>query len=852
MDEVRTIKKLTAGILAHVDAGKTTLAEALLFRAGVLRKLGRVDHRDTFLDTHALERERGITIFSKQARLRTNELELTLLDTPGHADLSGETERAVAAMDVGILVVSGTDGVQAHTETLWSLLRRGRVPTFIFVTKMDAARQSRAELLSDLRACFGEGCVPFPVEDEEALAMLDDGALEAYMGSGHVPDEEIVRLIQTRKLFPVCFGSGLRLEGVDEFLALLTKYAPEPVWPAIFGARVYKIGRDPQAGRLTYLKLTGGTLSVRDTLRYRGADGEVVEEKAAQLRLYSGQKFETVQTVSAGDVVAVTGLTKTRPGQGLGAEPDSETPLLTPALGYRIDLPPGVDARTVLPKLRQLEEEEPLLHIAWQPDLGEIQAQLMGPLQTDVLVSLIRERFDLKVAVGAGRILYRETIAAPVEGVGHFEPLRHYAEVHLLLEPGEPGSGLQFASAVSEDDLDLNWQRLILTHLAEKEHLGVLTGSPLTDVKITLIAGRAHLKHTEGGDFRQATYRAVRQGLMQAKSVLLEPYYSFRLEVPFADVGRAISDIQAMGGEHGAPEEAGGRMVLTGSAPVSAMANYMLDVATYTRGRGRLSCRVEGYRPCQNAEAVIAERGYDPESDLDNTPDSVFCAHGAGMVVKWRDVREYMHLDTGFGKEVPPAAPQPKLRRRNLDIDEKELEAIMEREFGPARRTEPYIPPRIVSAPVAEPPTQKAPERLIVDGYNVIFAWEELKALSQKSLDLARSKLTEILVNYQSYTASEVVLVFDAYQVPGGQGERFTEGAVHVVYTKENETADMYIERLVSDIGKNETVRVVTSDSLIRLGALRSGVLRTSSAEFKGEVDLILERIAETIRRSNQ
>ena len=511
MDEAKTIKKLTAGILAHVDAGKTTLAEALLFRAGVLRKLGRVDHRDTFLDTHALERERGITIFSKQARLRTNELELTLLDTPGHADLSGETERAVAAMDVGILVVSGTDGVQAHTETLWSLLRRGRVPTFIFVTKMDAARQSRAELLSDLRACFGEGCVPFPVEDEEALAMLDDGALEAYMGSGHVPDEEIVRLIQTRKLFPVCFGSGLRLEGVDEFLALLTKYAPEPVWPAIFGARVYKIGRDPQAGRLTYLKLTGGTLSVRDTLRYRSADGEVVEEKAAQLRLYSGQKFETVQTVSAGDVVAVTGLTKTRPGQGLGAEPDSETPLLTPALGYRIDLPPGVDARTVLPKLRQLEEEEPLLHIAWQPDLGEIQAQLMGPLQTDVLVSLIRERFDLKVAVGAGRILYRETIAAPVEGVGHFEPLRHYAEVHLLLEPGEPGSGLQFASAVSEDDLDLNWQRLILTHLAEKEHLGVLTGSPLTDVKITLIAGRAHLKHTEGGiSARPPTGRCAR------------------------------------------------------------------------------------------------------------------------------------------------------------------------------------------------------------------------------------------------------------------------------------------------------------------------------------------------------
>ena len=849
--QARPPKKLTAGILAHVDAGKTTLSEALLYRAGMLRKLGRVDHRDTFLDTHALERERGITIFSKQARIRTDALELTLLDTPGHADLSGETERAIAAMDVAILVVSGTDGVQAHTETLWSLLLRARVPTFLFVTKMDAAKQTRDELLEDLRTSFGEGCLELPAADEEALAMLDDAALEAYMTAGRVSDDEIVRLIRTRKLFPVCFGSGLRLDGVDGFLSLLTKYAPEPPRPAIFGARVYKIGRDPQAGRLTYMKLTGGTLSVRDTLRYRGLSGEIVEEKAAQLRLYSGAKFETAQSVSAGDVVAVTGLTETRPGQGLGAEPDGETPLLTPALGYRIGLPAGVDPRAVLPKLRQLEEEEPLLHIAWQPNLGEIQAQLMGPLQTDVLVSLVRERFDLDVTVGTGRILYRETIAAPVEGVGHFEPLRHYAEVHLLLEPGEPGSGLSFASAVSEDDLDLNWQRLILTHLAEKEHLGVLTGSPLTDVKITLIAGRAHLKHTEGGDFRQATYRAVRQGLMQAQSVLLEPYYRFRLEVPISDVGRAISDIQAMGGVHDAPEEAGGRMVLTGSAPVSAMAEYMTEVAAYTQGRGRFSCRVEGYRPCKNAEAVIAERAYDPESDLDNTPDSVFCAHGAGIVVKWRDVREYMHLDTGFGKAAPSSDPQVKVRRKNLDLDEKELAAIMEREFGPVRQNL-YIPPRTVSAAPLPALAQKAPERILVDGYNVIFAWDELKALADRNLDLARGKLIDILINYQSYTASEVVLVFDAYKVPSGVGMKYTEGPLHVVYTKENETADMYIERLVDEIGKNEAVRVVTSDSLVRLGALRSGVLRTSSREFQGEVERVLEKIAGSVQRNQQ
>ena len=837
-------KKLTAGILAHVDAGKTTLSEALLFRAGALRKPGRVDHRDTFLDTHVLERERGITIFSKQARIRTDALDLTLLDTPGHVDLSGETERAILAMDVAILVISGTDGVQAHTETLWSLLKRARIPTVVFVTKMDAAKRSREEIRKELCACFGEGLLE--LSDTESVAMLSEAALESYMRDGRVPDEQIVRLIRARRLFPVSFGSGLKLDGVDDFLSLLARFAPVPPRPAVFGARVYQIAHDPQAGRLTYLKLTGGTLSVRDTLRYRSADGSVVEEKAAQLRLYSGAKFESVQQVSAGDVAAVTGLTQTRPGQGLGAESDAEAPLLTPALGYRIGLPPGTDARTVLPKLKELEEEEPLLHIVWQPALGEIQAQLMGALQTEVLASLIRERFDLDVTVGAGRILYRETIAAPVEGVGHFEPLRHYAEVHLLLEPGEPGSGLVFDSAVSENDLDLNWQRLILTHLAEKEHLGVLTGSPLTDVKITLIAGRAHLKHTEGGDFRQATYRAVRQGLMQTQSVLLEPYYRFRLEVPYSDVGRAISDIRAMGGEHGAPEEAGEKVVLTGAAPAGAMTDYAADVAAYTRGKGRFSCRVDGYRPCKNAESVIAAIGYRPEADLDNTPDSVFCAHDAGFTVKWRDVPRYMHLDTGVGKTPPSEQSGTMVRRQNLNLDEKELEAIMEREFGPIRRSV-YSAPRTVGAEPSEPPRDRAPERILVDGYNVIFAWDDLKALSETNLDLARNRLAELLINYQSYTDNEVVLVFDAYRRTDNPGAKINEADLHIVYTKENETADMYIERLVEEIGKNETVRVVTNDSLIRLGALRSGVLRTSCAAFRAEVDAITERIAKAI-----
>ena len=847
------MKKLVVGILAHVDAGKTTLSEGMLYLAGKIKKLGRVDHRNTYLDTHELERARGITIFSKQAILPWGDMEMTLLDTPGHADFSGEMERALQVLDCAILVVSGTDGVQAHTETLWGLLKRYRIPTFVFITKMDVANLSREELMEDLRAHLSEGCIYLDDgRDDETLAMLDEDVLESYMESGTVTDGDIASLVRRRKLFPCCFGSGLKLEGVESFMESLSRYAPAPAYPDIFAARVYKIARDAQGNRLTYLKVTGGELRVRAPIRYVPARGsEAVEEKVSQIRLYSGPKLDTADTVPAGGVCAVLGLSGTYPGQGLGAEENASEPLLAPALGYRIDLPRGCDARTMLPKLKQLEEEDPLLRILWQPGLNEIQVQLMGAVQIDVLKSLIRERFDVDVQIAEGRILYRETIRNTVEGVGHYEPLKHYAEVHLRLEPGEPGSGIQLDTACSEDALALNWQRLILTHLEEKQHLGVLTGAPITDIRITLTAGRAHLKHTEGGDFRQATYRAVRQGLMQAESVLLEPYYEFRLEVPAEHIGRAISDVHAMGGEHSSPETLGDRMVLTGTAPVSAMADYMTEVMAYTRGRGRFSCHTAGYRPCKNAESVIAEAGYDPEADPENSPDSVFCAHGAGFNVKWNEVPEYMHLESTLKKEAAPEEYIPRVRTGHLDIDEKELEAIMLREFGPIRRAV-YSAPRVNSAVGIEMQARKKKERLIVDGYNVIFAWEELKALAKDNLDLARRRLIDILANYQGFTRSEVVIVFDGYKVAGSPGSRQSQGGVHIAYTKENETADMYIERLANDIGKNESVRVVTSDALIRLSALRSGVLRTSSREFQNEVDWVMAQIRDIVKKSQE
>ena len=732
-------------------------------------------------------------------------------------------------------------------------MQRYRVPTFVFVTKMDVNGTDRVRLMADIHARLGETCVDFSPDnagrDEEA-AMLDEEALDKYMDSGALSDDEIVRLVRERKLHPCFFGSGLKLDGVEEFLAALERYTAAPAWPAPFGARVYKIGRDAQGNRLTYLKVTGGTLAVRTPIRYLPLRGsEPVEEKISQIRLYSGVKYDTADMVSAGQVCAVTGLTKTWPGQGLGAEPDGDEPYLTPAMGYRIRLPKGCDARTMLPKLKLLEEEEPQLHILWQEALGEIHVQLMGAVQIEILKSLIKDRFDVDVEIDAGRVLYRETIANTVEGVGHFEPLRHYAEVHLLLEPGEPGSGIVLDTVCSEDVLDRNWQRLILTHLEEKQHLGVLTGSPLTDVKITLLAGRAHLKHTEGGDFRQATYRAVRQGLMQAESVLLEPYYAFRLTVPAEQIGRAITDVRAMGGTHDSPVAEGADMVLTGAAPVAAMGDYAAQVAAYTGGRGRFTCHVDGCRPCHDAQAVIEAIGYDPEADIENTPDSVFCAHGAGFTVKWDKVPEYMHLDSGLKDPATPEDLEPTVQRQNLNIDDKELEAIMVREFGPIRRKQ-YAAPQINSAVGIQMQVRKDHEHIIVDGYNVIFAWDELKALAAESLDMARSRLLDMLANYQGYTKSDLIVVFDAYKVPGGQGSRATHGNLRVAYTREGETADMYIERLVDEIGKNETVRVVTSDRMVQVGALRSGVLRCSSGEFKTEVEWVLEQISDAVKRS--
>lgn len=846
------MKRLTVGILAHVDAGKTTLCEGLLYLTGKIRRLGRVDHRDTYLDTHELERARGITIFSKQAIFQAGETEFTLLDTPGHVDFSPEAERVLQVLDCAILLISGTDGVQAHTETLWTLLRRYRVPAFVFVTKMDVPGTDKSALMEDLRAHLGEGCVDFsdagPGRDE-AVAMLDEAVLDRYMDAGRVADGDIAALVQKRKLFPCFFGSGLKLEGVEGFLSALDRYTVRPAWPAAFGARVFKISRDGQGSRLTWLKVTGGELAVRTAIRLLPLRGtEPKEEKISQIRLYSGLKYDTAERVAAGQVCAVTGLDSTWPGQGLGAEPDGDEPYLVPAMGYRIVLPKGCDARSMLPKLKTLEEEEPQLHILWQEALGEIHVQLMGAVQIEILKSLIKERFDVDVDIDAGRVLYRETIENAVEGVGHFEPLRHYAEVHLLLEPGAPGSGVTVDTVCPEDTLDRNWQRLILTHLEEKRHLGVLTGSPLTDVKITLLTGRAHLKHTEGGDFRQATYRAVRQGLMQAKSVLLEPWYAFRLEVPAALIGRAITDVRAMGGAHESPVAEGDRMVLEGEAPVAEMGGYAADVAAYTGGRGRFSCHVAGYRPCHNAQTVIDETAYDPEADLDNTPDSVFCAHGAGFTVKWDKVPEYMHLDSPLKRQTR-AAGAPDAPRRSVDIDEAELEAIMLREFGPIRRKQ-YSSPLVNSAVGVQLQARRDKEHIIVDGYNVIFAWPELKALAAQELDMARDRLLDMLANYQGYTRCELVVVFDAYKVPGGTGSRASHGNIHVAYTKEGETADMYIERLVSEIGKNETVRVVTSDRLVQLGAFRSGVLRTSSREFQSEVEWVLEQIAQAVKRT--
>lgn len=821
-------KPLCAALVAHVDAGKTTLSEALLYVSGVRRTLGRVDHGDAFLDTHNLERARGITIFSKLAQLETRSRHLTLVDTPGHVDFGAEAERTMQVLDCAVLVISGTDGVQAHTVTLWQLLRRYQVPVFLFINKMDLPGTDREALMEALREKLSPGCVDFGAdfaEIAENAALCDEALLETYLETGTVTVGNLRGLIQGRKLFPCCFGSALKLTGVGELLEILDTYAPVPGYPEDFAARVYKISRDPQGSRLTWLKVTGGSLKVRESLTYQTPRGETKEEKVQQLRLYSAEKFTPMEEVTAGQIAAVTGLTETFAGQGLGGEPQGIPYALEPVMTYRVGLPKGADPAVVLPKLRQLEEEDPQLHLVWEK--GQIHVQIMGRVQLEIFRSLVAERFGLDITLEDRRIFYKETIENTVEGVGHFEPLRHYAEVHLLLSPLPRGSGLVFDTQCPLDVLDGNYQRLILTHLEEKVHRGVLTGAPITDMKITLVVGKAHLKHTEGGDFRQATYRAVRQGLMQAKSVLLEPWYAFTLICPTEQIGRAITDIRAMGGEPDAPEGSGEMSTLHGLVPAAEVRDYAETLAAYTRGRGQLQLTLHGYAPCHNARQVIETLGYDPEADLDNTPDSVFCAHGAGFNVRWDEVKSYMHLESGLSEEKAP-----QILTRNLRVDDKELEKIMERQFGPQKTTLYHV--KAETRPATEEIVIKPPKQryIIVDGYNIIFAWEQLAAQAKTDLDAARRQLCDILSSYAGFTKCRLVVVFDGYKQKGNPGERSQFHNIQVVYTREGETADAYIEALADEIGSNYAVRVASSDGLVQLGAFRSGVLRMSAREL--------------------
>jgi len=832
MPEQRKKTPCGIGVIAHVDAGKTTLSEALLFRSGIKRQLGRVDHGDAFLDTHSLERQRGITIFSKQALLSTDHLDITLVDTPGHVDFAAEAERVMPILDAAILVISGTDGVQAHTLTLWRLLESYGVPTFLFINKMDLSGADRCRILEELQSQLSPHCVDFGLpagELQESCALCDEALLEEYLESGTLTDGNIRGLIESRRLFPCCFGSALKVEGIDALLSTLDTFAPKPERSDQFGARVYKISRDPQGNRLTWLKITGGSLQVRSVLRYVNQKGDTLEEKIVQLRRYSGDKFTAPDTVFAGQTVAVTGLSATYPGLGFGIEPAGNPPLLESVMTYRVALPAGKDMSVVLPKLRLLEEEDPQLKLVTEG--GQIHVQIMGKVQLEVFRSLVKERFDLDVTLEDQRIFYKETIENTVEGVGHYEPLRHYAEVHLLLEPLPRGTGLQFDTVCSTDVLEAPYQSLILSHMSEKIHRGVLVGAPITDMKITLLVGKAHLKHTEGGDMRQATYRAIRQGLMQAKSVLLEPWYRFVLTVPTETVGRAITDIRAMGGDFDSPENAGVFSTLKGTLPASELGDYAQQVSAYTQGRGRLQIALEGYFPCHNTEAVVEARQYDPEADLENTPDSVFCAHGAGFTVKWHQVKEHMHLESGLKERK-----EPQLITRNIQADDKELEAIMLREFGP-QKTRLYRPPenRPASDTVSIKPLRQ--QYLIVDGYNIIFAWEDLAALAKEDLEAARRRLCDTLSSYAGYKKCRVVLVFDGYKVKGNPGEKAQFHNIQVVYTKENETGDAYIESLIAQIGGGYNIRVATSDGLVQIASVRSGVLRVSARELRAEID---------------
>ena len=884
------MKKLVIGILAHVDAGKTTLSEELLYLCGEIRKIGRVDHGDAFLDTYELEKERGITIFSKQALLKTENMEVTLLDTPGHVDFSAEMERTLQVLDYAILVINGMDGVQSHTMTLWRLLERYQIPTFLFVNKMDQQGTDHDALLNDLKQHLHENCVDFgrtqdtdygmyelTPEQLENIAVCEEDILETYLETGIVEDRDIARLIVQRKIFPCYFGSALKEKGVKDFWNGVQKYTAEPKRPTEFGAKVFKIARDEQGNRLTYMKITGGSLKVKtllssnlngQSLPGRKAEEAAWEEKADQIRLYSGAKYELTSEAEAGTVCAVTGLTRTYPGEGLGIEQESELPILEPVLNYQIILPDDCDPHQMLQKLRQLEEEEPQLHILWDSQFSEIHAQLMGEVQIEILKKLIWDRFHVAVEFGAGSIVYKETVAEPVEGVGHFEPLRHYAEVHLLIEPGEPGSGCQFFTACSEDVLARNWQRLILTHLEEKEHIGVLTGSPLTDVQITILTGRAHAKHTEGGDFRQATYRAVRQGLRKARNILLEPYYEFRLEVPAEMIGRAMADVQKMQGTFDAPEVEGETAILKGTAAVAQMRDYQKEVVSYTHGTGKLFCSLKGYAPCKNQDEVVQNIGYDPEADLENPTGSVFCAHGAGFVVPWDQVEAYMHLQSGvdmdeldseswyedvesaqnLGTAVDNANISRNISGKNGKFsysgsyeEEEELQAIFERTFGPMKRDRTAFQKKTVhsSTPAtryrAGKPRQE--EYLLVDGYNIIFSWEELNELAKENIHAACDKLMDILSNYQGYRKCTLILVFDAYKVEGHVEEIIPYHNIYVVYTKEAETADQYIEKTVHRIGRQYQVTVATSDGLEQVIIMGQGAHRISAQGLKKEIE---------------
>ena len=910
------MKHITIGILAHVDAGKTTLSECMLYLSGRIRKLGRVDHKDAFLDTYELERERGITIFSKQAELETGNLGITLLDTPGHVDFSAEMERTLQVLDYAILVINGADGVQGHTRTLWGLLKRYQIPTFLFINKMDQVGTDKEKVLDDLQNRLDEACIDFTERSEEffdSLAMCDEEAMEEYLESEKVEEDTIAEMIGMRKVYPCYFGSALKIEGVQEFMDGMADYIEKnEQWTekgehgkteayrksdqktgrkdsgalnekdiSEFGAKVYKISRDSSGSRLTHLKVTSGVLKVKDILNgyagkkssmnesdtsevseksTLGKEADRWEEKVNQIRIYSGEKYEMVQEAEAGMICAVTGLNYTYPGEGLGIEADSEAPALEPVLSYKIELPEGCDVHKMLGNLRILEEEDPMLKIVWNEELGEIHAKLMGAVQIEILKSLIKDRFGVEVEFDTGNIVYKETIQNTVEGVGHFEPLRHYAEVHLKMEPGERGSGIVIGTDCSEDILDKNWQRLILTHLLEKEHRGVLTGSVITDMKITLTAGRAHLKHTEGGDFRQATYRAVRQGLMQAESLLLEPYYDFQLEVPSGMIGRALTDIQRMNGEAGTPQTEGEMTTIEGYAPVAAMRDYQMEVNAYTRGQGHLTCTFRGYEPCRNAEEVIENIAYDPERDTENPTGSVFCSHGAGFNVSWDKVPEYMHLENQLEKEraleeakrqsrqierqAPRAARTPKVYSK---AEEKELEEIFIRTYGKVEK-KGGLTPQTYESEYAKKQRKKeeaVQEYLLVDGYNVIFAWEELKELAKVSIEAARDKLMDILCNYQGYKKCVLILVFDAYKVEGYTLEIQKYHNIHVVYTKEAETADQYIEKVVHHIGRKYHVTVVTSDGVEQVITMGQGGTRISSRDFLEEIEYTKKLIAE-------